>query len=145
MQIYFLGSHKNGYINVQNKNESFRYVCIQAIPDISQNIGRIIMCIKSILLCLVTAVATIFAYDVGCIFPEEAPDETFFAKDCPVVEKDALLLDMEAPLTIRLGRISSACQDSCFELYSPGIKDPITQELPVFVAECLFHFKLIFR
>jgi len=91
------------------------------------------------ILCLIASVATTAAYDIGCIYPEEAPDDPFVLRGMAatnVVEEYFKARGLETPMVVRGTHIYTLCQVFCLAYHTPGFKDPLSREpLPFTVPE----------
>ena len=94
------------------------------------------------ILCLIASVATTAAYDIGCIYPEEAPSDPFVLRDRFAV----FLIDgffkargVETPTVVRVSHMITLCQASCLAYHTPGFKDPLFREPPSFTVPEFGH------
>jgi hypothetical protein len=78
------------------------------------------------------------AYDVGCLWPETAPEDLFEARDAIIISNNQAAASgagRETPIVIHLSHEATMCQGACTAFHSAGgVKDPMTLEPPVFLV-----------
>jgi len=98
------------------------------------------MLVKSLTFVLLgTSIAskTASAYDVGCLWPEEAPEDLFEARYAIIADNDVTSSggNRETPIVIHMSHELTMCQAACTAYHSAsGVKDPLTMEAPLFVV-----------
>lgn len=103
--------------------------------------------VKSLELLLLAGGATIAsAYDVGCLWPEKAPDDLFVVRDRIVIVNEEHIPDLnsdagafgagsETPIVIHTSHELTMCHAACTAYHSSSrVKDPITLEDPFFTV-----------
>lgn len=102
--------------------------------------------VESLKLLLLAGGATIAsAYDVGCLWPEQAPDDLFVVRDKIVIAHEDQIPNLpgtagafgagsETPIVIHTSHMVTMCHAGCTAFHSKRVKDPITLEEPVFTV-----------
>jgi hypothetical protein len=80
---------------------------------------------------LAAAVATVSAYDVGCLYPAEMNEDLFLARRNVVWGLQELLSGRETPYVVRFAHQVTMCQSMCASYHTPGMLDPLTKEQPL--------------